>query len=294
MRLIRVLLVALALACAVRSPSGAADIADTSAEAIHPFFRHTFLFQGGLAFNMIQSMAAVGTDTGIHGTRIDFEDHLGLESRKLSFDALARWRLSNRWVLEAEFTAIQRSNQSTTDRSIDFGRLTFPASTSLSSDIDVATLRLATGYTFYKTSDTEVGAALSLYYNRIRTSLAGNATIGGLAAGFQTETFTVPAPLPTIGLYGHFALSPRWLLSGRVDYIDLNISSFQAFGLDLTDLHGRILNLEASAEYRFHENFGVGVGYRYYDLKLGATKSPLQGDLGFTTSTPSIFVRASY
>ena len=73
------------------------------------------------------------------------------------------------------------------------------------------------------------------------------------------------APLPTIGFYGAYAFTPRWLLSGRVDF----------FSMSYGDYDGSLTDVSAGVDYRFSRNFGVGVGYRYVDYDVDVTRTRL-------------------
>jgi hypothetical protein len=208
----------------LRVGHGAVEEAPSSAPSgpTHPFFRHRLMLQGGAASNKIVSSAAVGTVSGTAGTRFLFEDDLGFASSKMTLDALLRFRLSGRWMIEGEYFGISRDNAAIISRNIQFGPSSFPASAAVNADLNMATYRLALGYAFAKTENFELGGALSLYLLDFSALLRGNATFGGFVASFQTEKFGVPAPLPTIGVYGHYALTSRWLISARVDYTDFS------------------------------------------------------------------------
>jgi hypothetical protein len=265
-----------------------------SRDATHPFFLHRLMIQAGAAFNRIDSSAQVGTAQGTSGTVISFEDDLGLASDKTAFDGLIRYRISDRWIIEGEYYGLPRSRSVGIEGEIKFGPLTFPVSASVNGEFNIALGRLAAGYTFLRSHNAEVGAAVSLYVSRFDTMLAGEASIGDASTSFQSERFEVAAPLPTIGLYASYAPTSRWLISGRADFIDLHLSSFKWFGYDLDDVEGRIVSLEASAEYRLLENLGVGIGYRYMDVSMGAVTDGLRGGINYKVSAPTAFARVSF
>jgi opacity protein-like surface antigen len=300
-KLLRICILSLVLAFSGLVPAQAADLGPTNADGpaiaettIHPFFRHRFMFQAGAAFNTIDSGATVGPAGGSDGTSLDLEEDLGFPSSRTAFDALVRYRISDRWMIEGEYFNLPRDSSATASGSIDFGRLTFPVSASVKAEFDIQSIRLAAGYAFFKSTETEVGAALSVYATDLSLRLSGNASIGGIAAGFQTEKFTVGAPIPTLGLYASHAVTSRWLISGRADYMNLHLASFKGFGYDLDDVSAEVLSLEASTEYRLAEHLAVGVAYRYMDVSMGATSGGDTGQLDYKVSAPIVFVRASF
>src|SRR5262249_19585565 len=148
--------------------------------------------------------------------------------------------------------------------------------TVVSSDFDSDIYRLSAGYSFVKTNEAELGVALGLHVTDFKLSL--NATgIGG-------QTGDTLAPLPTIGGDGADALTPRGLLSGRVDYFSLNYQ----------DYDGRLLNFSAGVDYRFTRNFGVGLGYRYVDYDLTVTKAKFDGGVNYNFKGPVLYLVGSF
>jgi hypothetical protein len=263
-------------------------------QQIHPFFRHRIMVQGGAGFNSVDSFGQVDSRNGGFGTHLSFEDDLGLTSSHTSFDAMVRLRLFDRWMLEGAYFNVNRKRAVSFADEIKFADHTFDVGASLKGDVDIASYRLALGYAFYKDARTEIGAAVSLYVSDFSAALSGDAHVNGVQAGFSTGTYEAPAPLPAIGIYGHYALSPRWLISGRADYLDFDISTSKWFGAKLEDVGGYVLSLEASTEYRLLDNVGVGVGYRYMDIELDATSSGFRGKAGYSFSAPTAFMRVDF
>lgn len=260
---------------------------------VHPFFRHDVLLQGGAAFINIDSFAKVGAEHR-PGTYLPLEDDLGLSSNQTAFDALARVRLFDRWMIEGAYFTVPRTASVNFAREIDFGHYTFDVSGGVEGKMDLASYRLALGYTFYKVPNAEVGVAASVYVSDYTAQLAGHVTVNGSTAGYKTETYDAPAPMPAIGLYANYALSPRWLLTGRVDYIDFDLSTTRWFGAELQDVGGHIVAIEATAEYRIFDNVGLGAGYRYMDVAIDADSEGLHGEVGYKLSMPTAFVRVDF
>jgi hypothetical protein len=271
---------------------GSFDVTPTG--NVHPFFRHHFMIQGGVAFNDVKSFMQLDSRTADVGTRINLERDLGLTSSHTSADILARIRLSDRWVVEGEYFKIERKETKHVEREISFGDHTFDVGADVAGKLSIASYRLAVGYSFLKTDRAEVGAALSLYVSDVGASLTGHAHIDGHHVGVSTGRYSAPIPLPAIGLYAHYALTSSWLVSGRVDFMDLDLSTAKWFRNDIKDIGGYVLSFEASTEYRLFDNLGVGIGYRRVDFDLWAKSSGLRGRSGYTFSAPTAFLRIDF
>jgi len=229
---------------------------------------------GGYAPN-VDTTAYLNSISG-RGTTVNFEQDLNLDDRKVNLTVAGKVRLGDRWRIEAEYFGLNRSGSEAINRTVSWGNNTYPIGVVVSSTFDTDIYRLSGGYSFIKNDQAELGIALGLHATDFRISLA--------ATGFGAQTADAFAPLPTVGLYGSYALSPRWLLSGRVDY----------FSLDYNDYDGSLVNTQAGIDYRFTRNFGVGLGYRYIDYDLSVAKSRFNGGVEYKFSGPVFYFVGSF
>ena len=210
------------------------------------------------------------------GTSVSFEDDLGLDDRKTQVAVLGKLRLGQRWRIEGEYFALNRSGTRVISKTINWGGNTYPIGIVVDSEFDSDIYRLSAGYSFIKDTQAEFGVALGLHVTDFTASIAG--------ANVARRTGDALAPLPTIGLYGSYALTPRWLLSGRVDF----------FSFSYNDYDGSLVNAVAAVDYRFTRNFGIGLGYRYVDYDLDVTKSSFSGGVKYQFSGPVLYLVGSF
>jgi hypothetical protein len=224
------------------------------------------------------------TATARPGTSIRLEDELDLDERKGTPYIDLGMRLGENWRIEFEYYSLKRSASTTIARQIDFGDTTFPVGANLNSEFNSTIYRLTGGWSFVRTPKAEAGLGFGLHITDFETQLSGIGTgmLGG--TGFQREAHDQLVPLPTVGLYGTYVVTPQLLLRGRVDFLSLKYQ----------DYDGRLLNLMAALDWRFTKNFGAGVGYRYVDYKLEATKTNFTGEINYTFKGPTIFVNVAF
>jgi hypothetical protein len=79
-------------------------------------------------------------------------------------------------------------------------------------------------------------------------------------------------------------VTPQVMLRGRVDFLSLKYQ----------DYDGRLLNWMVAVDWRFSKNVGAGLGYRYVDYKLEATKTDFTGEVKYTFKGPTIFINAAF
>ena len=243
---------------------------------VHPGLQDRLTLEVGVYAPEINTTAHLYSTTFGAGTSISFEDDLGLDDRKTNVSILGKLRLGDRWRIEGEYFALERSGSRTITRTINWGGDVYPIGVTVSSEFDSDIYRLSGGYSFIKDAQAELGVALGLHITDFTASLAGT--------NIAKRTGDALAPLPTIGLYGSYAFTPRWLLSGRVDFFSFNYN----------DYDGSLVNLTAAIDYRFTRNFGVGLGYRYVDYDLEVTKSSFSGGVKYEFSGPVLYLVGSF
>jgi hypothetical protein len=201
---------------------------------------------------------------GGSGTVLDLEDDLDFEDRPTFPYALLNLRLGQRWRIEGEYFGIERDKTTVIDRELVIGDETFEVDATVNSFFDTDVYRLSVGYSFLKRPNAEVGAVLGAHVTTFDFGIS--ATSEDIQKAEAADTL---APLPTIGLYGSYAFSPRWLMQGRVDY----------FTLEYEEYSGTLLNFNVGLEFQLAKHVGVGAGYRYVDLEFTADKTLSVGDV---------------
>src|SRR5204863_7734415 len=128
------------------------------------------------------------------GALVDFENDLGLPENDVIGVYTLRWRISQRWQLDAEYFNLKREHDKQLSRTLQWGDFTFPVNASLQSSFKFSDLRIGGGYSFFRTTDKEIGAGLGVHVTRFEASLS--------ATNVGTEQVAKSAPLPTFSLYG--------------------------------------------------------------------------------------------
>jgi hypothetical protein len=242
----------------------------------HPALTDTWQFQLGAYWAKVDTTAFLNSSAGVRGTSLSFEDDLGLDDSKTMPAFLASVRLGQRWRIEFEYLSLSRDNSRAVSRTINWGDRSFTVGTVVSSNFDTDIYRLSGGYSFIKDNRSELGVALGFHVTDFDLGLS--------AAGVGAQSADALAPLPTIGLYGAYAFTPRWLLSGRLDY----------FSLSHGDYDGSLVNASVGVDYRIARNFGVGIAYRHVDYDLTVTRNRFNGGVEYKFNGPVFYLNASF
>ena len=242
----------------------------------HPALTDRWSFQLGAFVPNVDTTGHLNNSAGTRGTSVSFEDDLNLTDRKTMPSILGSVRLGERWKIEAEYYSLHRSGDRPVGRTINWGDNVYTIGTNVHSEMDSDVYRLSGGYSFIKDNQKELGVALGFHVTQFKTGLS--------AAGVGASSNDVLAPLPTLGVYGAYAFTPKWLLSGRVDYFALNYNEYD----------GSLLNFTAGVDYRFSRNFGAGLAYRYVDYEVTVTKTRFNGGIEYKFSGPVFYVTTSF
>lgn len=241
----------------------------------HPALSDTFFFGAGVFFANSTTEAQLNSSVGV-GTNVDFEDALGLAENDLVPQGLARWRFSDRWRLELEYFALNRSNTKAIDGDIIWGDDTFPDGTAVEARFDISVTRLSCGYSFFKTPDKEIGVALGFHVTDINVKLGSTSTSG--------DEGKLLAPLPVISMYGQFALTDIWALSGR----------FDAFKLEYDPYQGHVYSIGIDALCQPWRHFGFGLGFRSLQIGGSVDSGDWNGEVRSNYAGPIAFASVSF
>ena len=242
----------------------------------HPALQDRWAFQLGVYSPKVNTTFRLNGSGGLVGTEVNAEEDLGLRERNDMPAFLASVRLGERWKVEFEYLSLERENARSLSRTINWGDNTYTFGTTVNSSFNTEIYRLSVGYSFVKDVQKEFGAVLGLHATDILARVA--------AGSVGADEGDVLAPLPTIGIYGAYALTPRWLLSGRVDF----------FSLEYEEYDGSLINTTLGVDYRIWRNLGVGAAWRYIDYDLGVTTSRFNGAIIYRFNGPLAYLVSSF
>jgi hypothetical protein len=240
------------IACLVSFPVQA----DAAQPIANPSLTKNWVFDAGAVFQNLDGGATADLNRGGGGS-IGFSQ-IGLDDHSTSPFFAARWRFADRWRLDFTFDSVDVDGSRTVSREIEFGFITIPASARADSSLNIRNYSGFIGYSFVKDEQSELGARFGLTIMDAKFSISGTANALGQTISTGTQKTEVVGPIPTLGIYGTYALSNRWTVEGSVD----------GLAGSLGDYSGHYLAATANLTYWLNDVFAIGVGYRYVDGKL--------------------------
>jgi hypothetical protein len=232
-----------------------------------PWARHGLFFGGYLArydSSVLFGSASLGT-----GIEINLEDALDLDARTSSWRFGGFWRTSDnlRHTVSLDVSSTKRSASKTLTEDVTIGDTTFPAGTTVSSDTSLGIIRLAYGYSFVLDERLDLAARFGIYTMPMSFECKG-------LSGTEKQDFT--APLPTFGLKGDVAITPKFFLRQSIDL----------FYLKYGDFTGQLTDINIGVEYKAWKHWCFGLALNSFLVALQAESKnypelDLNGDIEY-------------
>lgn len=225
--------------------------AETVTAGMGSSFNKTLTARLGYLWTEADSRVRLDSADGQFGTELSFEDDLGLQSSKgLSIGELS-WRINLRHRIDFTYTGLSRDGDQRLTADIRFGDDIYTIGTDVRTKFDSDIWRLGWGWSWFNDSKFEFGSMLGLHVTEVNVGIE---TLDGRL----TEEEGTTIPLPTIGLQGTYAFTPKLHIRGW----------FQWFSLEYDKYDGSLFNASVALDYYALDNVGIGLGYNYYDYDL--------------------------
>jgi hypothetical protein len=250
----------------------------TATEAVpnHPALKDRFTIDLGGFYFQTSTQASLTGPSGGAGMIIDFENALGLDERNWGGIGGFLWRISERWRLEVEYFALNRSASRTLGSDIEWNGKPITVGTTVNSSYNFSDARIGLGYAFFKRPDKELGVGVGLHVAGVESSIQ--------AAGSAADSADVLAPLPVVSLYGAFALTNEWAVRFRTDWFSLNYGPYS----------GGLRSGAIDVLYRPFRYVGFGLGSRTLVFDFEVDKTNWTGKARSTFSGPTAYMTVSF
>lgn len=225
-----------------------------------PALTSTWRVELGGSLNSFDTSAA-WSPQGLAGAVIILEDALGLEEEAETFFVRTSYRFNRRHSLELSAGDLRRTASRRIEGEIEWGDYVFRADGVVASRLDTRIFKLKWKYDLSYSQRLNAGFTLGLSTFDLGLTLSGEARleddtgeewIEGVAEGAS-----VVAPVPVIGFFLGYAISPRWVVGFAAEATDLDLGSHK----------GRVLQTEVRLEYAVSDVVGLGLGLSADDLE---------------------------
>jgi hypothetical protein len=214
---------------------------------------------------------------GRAGTALDGESDLGLDDRLNQGRAEVMFRLLQRGRIRVDTFRTSRYGEQRLARPINVGEQTFAAGDLVATDLDFDALAFTYTYSFIRNRRFEAGIGLGVHL--LQADLRAQ-----VASRFQRQDASATGVFPTVSLDGTYVIARRWSANLRAQRLSGSASSFSG---SLADYHFDV-------QYRWKQNFAVGLGYSAVRGSFDAAKRDFTGRFELRASGPEAFLRVSF
>jgi hypothetical protein len=260
--------------------------ADTHVEASRDYslLDDRFMISLGTFLLTQKTLVTINGTAGNSGTVIDTKKDLGFKDAD-RFRLDATWRMAEKHKLRAMYFSVSQSSDHVLTRDITVGDTVFHTNVDVTAGQSVDVYELAYEYAFLRRDNYEITASAGVHAMDFGFSLKGVGTVNGVGGQtVHTESRSVTAPLPVVGLRGLWALSPKWYIDAQAQYFQLKIDN----------VDGEVTDLRAGLTYMFSKHLGVGAGYNRFVTNVGVDRLLFNGDVKWHYSGAQIFVTGSF
>jgi hypothetical protein len=234
-----------------------------AAEKVKPWERLRFDL-GGYITNF-DSDIQFGSESLGAGINVSVEDALGLDTSTTVLKGGVSYRFTRnlRHQVGLTYYDLSREDSKQLTDDIEINDENIVEGTKIDTKFDLQIIRGDYRYSFFQDDRIDLSLGVGLYVIPIKFRLSSES--GGNKEKVVSESIT--APLPTLALYGNFAITPKLFLKYGFNFFYLNIGDFK----------GGILAANLAVEYNFWKHVGFGLGIDRFNLNIEAEGSDYPG-----------------
>ena len=239
----------------------------------HPFLSDNFnIGLGVYRPSLKRRLGADPNDGGSAGESLDASD--SQTTGLLNF----RWRFTKNWSFQGTYWKTNSEAERVLTENFEFQGQEFLIGTSVRSEIDLSIARLFWGRSFFRRPSTDWGVGLGLHVLEIDAILEGEILVPPLSPPIpdHREIASVSAPLPNLGIWYMHSWSPKWVVTTRLDWLDITFEEFS----------GSLYDLSVGVNYQMSDHFGIGLAVNAFRLDVGVDSTEWTGELVYEQIGP--------
>ncbi len=247
---------------------------------VHPYLTNKYAVDmGAFLSDRTLKIRVNGTAPG-DNSEVDFENSLRSKSHDETFALYLGWRFGEKWSLFGQYFDSSVSTGAALKEDVEWKDIVFAAGSSVVGGQDFRLLRVFFGRSFETSDRHDFGVGAGFHWLEIDAFIEGNVILGGGGVSFRREAVNASGPLPNIGVWYQYSLSPRWALRSRLDWLEASVGDYE----------GKIINAAFGLNYQTSDHFGIGLDYSLVELDVDVIKSDWRGGAIITYDGPYAYL----
>jgi hypothetical protein len=236
---------------------------------LHPYLTNKFFVDVGMFFPYWETRIRVDGSFGGVNDYIDFDRAGNFDEDDETFSFDMGWRFGKKWSLLTQYFKSSDGHGAVLTEDVEWEDVIFESGTNIVAGQEFAIARLFFGRELGTKGPHEFGAGLGFHHIKYTAFIQGEVLIAGMPGGFRREAVTSEQPLPNIGAWYKYSLSPKWAFRSRLDWIDASVDKYD----------GSLINASLGVNYQFARNFGLGVNVNVIELDVTVNEPDWRGRL---------------
>ncbi len=238
---------------------------------------------GGMYVTNFETEMQMGRSNGFLNARINTKDQLEMQTDTNVFRLDGYYRFTNKHSLDFSYFSVNSSGHKSLIADIQWDENVINADAVVDSYFNMDIYKLNYVYSFYHNKDVELALTAGVHVTSIDLGLDASGTINSVPSQKLITGSKVTLPLPVFGFKGEYTILDKTLFAQyKVNYFFLNIDDYK----------GSLVTSDLNLEYRFLENYGVGIGYESNNLALEANDGDKKIDI--TNNLSGVMFYVSY
>ena len=235
----------------------------------------------GGTFLANRDLEASAKGSGGTGDReFDLEESLGLDDSTDLFMGEFGWKFSRNWDVGLQYFRASRDAKETIDESFEWQGNVYDVGATISAETSTEITRLFFSRKFVIDGPHSLRVGAGLHFLKIQAEISGEATLEDQSTGFRRSTAKTEFPIPNIGAKYQWAMSERWLLNARVDWLSASIEEYS----------GGIWNVSGGVNYSVSDHFAIGGNYQFFRISGDVKDNQWKGEIKTTFTGPYLYL----
>jgi hypothetical protein len=208
---------------------------------------------------------------GAESPDVNSQDRLDTSKKQTTGMLEVRWRFTENWSFKGNYWATSSESRETLTKDFAFQGEVFQAGSFVGTGVDSSITRLFVGRSFNRKPSTDWGVGVGLHWMKLDAFVEGQVLLAGGAGdtGLRNASASAGAPLPNLGIWYMHSWSPKWVLTTRLDWLDVTFEEFS----------GRMIDASVAINYQMTDHFGVGLAVNAFDLDVDIDGDEWSGGL---------------
>lgn len=236
----------------------------------------------------LETQIVVTDAEGNVGTKISFEDNLGLDDSQATALLSVDWRFLKRHRLSYQYFELKRNANAESSVTIRIGDDVLDIGLPIQSFFDITANEVTYSYSLLFDDKKDLSLGFGLSAQDLELGIRGTASSPNPGEIIDSQLAST-APLPTLKLGFNYAFNDQWLFISELGWLAVELELD-----DDADLEGHIIDSYVGVEWQAFRNVGFFVTYQVFDVDVEITNARRVFSINYNYRGPVLGMSANF